>query len=186
MIISIIKQDLNQDELNLVKIILDSTNKEYINKKIEYLEKKYNVILPKYEYKKGLAIGNLSSQFLAILYLSKLQHYITNNLHIKFINYMDDYILIHNSKEYLKDSLELIENIINKEYKLKLNNKKTIIKLSSNIKKNIRKGIKRANYLYKNNIIKFNQYFSSIECFKNNYIFVNKDKVNHFIDRYNG
>ena len=38
-IISIIKQDLNQDELNLVKIILDSTNKEYINKKIEYLEK---------------------------------------------------------------------------------------------------------------------------------------------------
>lgn len=99
---------------------------------------------------------------------------------------MDDYILIHNSKEYLKDSLELIENKINKEYKLKLNNKKTIIKLSSNTKKNIRKGIKRANYLYKNNIIKFNQYFSSIECFKNNYIFVNKDKVNHFIDRYNG
>ena len=63
---------INQDELNLVKIILDSTNKEYINKKIEYLEKKYNVILPKYEYEKGLAIGNLSSQFLAILYLSKL------------------------------------------------------------------------------------------------------------------
>ena len=208
-IISIIKQDLTQDELNLVKIILDSTNKEYINKKIEYLEKKYNVILPKYEYKKGLAIGNLSSQFLAILYLSKLQHYIINNLHIKFINYMDDYIIIHNSKDYLKDSLELIENKINKEYKLKLNNKKTIIsnsnqgisflgytfrvknnktiiKLSSNTKKNIRKGIKRANYLYRNNIIKFNQYFSSIECFKNNYIFVNKDKVKHFIDRYNG
>lgn len=208
-IISIIKQDLNQDELNLVKIILDSTNKEYINKKIEYLEKKYNVILPKYEYKKGLAIGNLSSQFLAILYLSKLQHYITNNLHIRFINYMDDYIIIHNSKDYLKDSLELIENKINIEYKLKLNKKKTvisnsnqgisflgytfrvkdnktIIKLSSNTKKNIRKGIKRANYLYRNNIIKFNQYFSSIECFKNNYIFVNKDKVKHFIDRYNG
>ena len=53
-------------------------------------------------------------------------------------------------------------------------------------KKNIRKGIKRANYLYRNNIIKFNQYFSSIECFKNNYIFVNKDKVKRFNDRYNG
>ena len=146
---------------------------------------------------------------MAILYLSKLQHYITNNLHIKFINYMDDYILIHNSKEYLKSSLELIENKINNEYKLKLNSKKTIIsnsnqgisflgysfrvknnktivKLNTNTKKNIRKGIKRANYLYKNNLIKFNQYFSSIECFKNNYIFVNKDKVKHFIDRYNG
>lgn len=191
-IISIIKQDLNQDELNLVKIILDSTNKEHINKKMEYLEKKYNVILPKYEYVKGLVIGNLFSQFLAILYLIKLQYYITNNLHIKIINYVDDYILIHKSKEYLKDSLELIENKINKEYKLKLNNKKTvisnsnqgisflgysfrvknnktIIKLSSNTKKNIRKGIKRVNYLY-----------------KINYIFVNKDKVKHFIDRYNG
>ena len=179
------------------------------NKKIKYLENKYNVELPKYEKGKGLAIGNLSSQFLAILYLSKLQHYITNNLHIKFINYMDDYVLIHNSKEYLKNSLELIENKINNEYKLKLNSKKTIIsnsnqgisflgytfrvknnktivKLNTNTKKNIRKGIKRSNYLYKNNLIKFNQYFSSIECFKNNYIFVKKDKVKHFIDRYNG
>ena len=200
---------LDDYEYNIVSDIIDTTNKEYINKKIKYLEKKYNVELPKYEYDKGLAIGNLSSQFLAILYLSKLQHYITNNLHIKFINYMDDYILIHNSKEYLKYSLELIENKINNEYKLKLNSKKTIIsnsnqgisflgytfrvknnktivKLNTNTKKNIRKGIKRANYLYKNNLIKFNQYFSSIECFKNNYIFVNKDKVKHFIDRYNG
>ena len=141
-IISFIKQDLNQEELNLVNIILDSTNKEYINKKIEYLEKKYSVILPKYEYGKGLAIGNLSSQFLAILYLSELQHYITNNLHIKFINYMDDYILIHNSKEYLKDSLELIENKINNEYKLKLNNKKTIISNSN-------QGISFLGYTYK-------------------------------------
>ena len=32
-IISIIKQDLNQDELNLVQIILDSTKNEYINKR---------------------------------------------------------------------------------------------------------------------------------------------------------
>ena len=33
-IISIIKQNLTPEELNLVKIILNSTNKEYINKKI--------------------------------------------------------------------------------------------------------------------------------------------------------
>ena len=39
---------------------------------------------------------------------------------------MDDFILIHNSKEYLKYSLELIENKINNKYKLKLNSKKTI------------------------------------------------------------
>ena len=154
----------SEEAIKLLDKKIDSTNKEYINKKIEYLEKKYNVILPKYEYKKGLAIGNLSSQFLAILYLSKLQHYITNNLHIRFINYMDDYILIHNSKEYLKDSLELIENKINNEYKLKLNNKKTIISNSN-------QGISFLGYTFrvKNNktIIIIRQENSNFELYKN-------------------
>lgn len=208
-IINLIKNDLTSEELALVKVILNSTNKEYVNKKIKYLEKRHNIELPKYNFGKGLAIGNLSSQFLAILYLSKLQYFITNNLHLKFINYMDDYIFLHESKEYLKYSLGKIKNIIELEYKLKLNDKKTIIsnsskgitflgytfkvrnnktiiKLSLNSKKNIKKGIKRAKYLYENNKISFAQYFSSIECFKNNYIFVSRDKVKHFIDRYHG
>ena len=208
-IISLIEKDLTPVELNLIKVILDSTNKPYVNKMIEYLEKKYNIELPKYLYGKGLAIGNLSSQFLAILYLSNLQHYITHNLHISFINYMDDYVLIHNSKDYLKKSLELIESKIENEYKLKLNynktcivncrqginflgylfkivDKKTVIKITGTKRRSIRKGIKRANYLYKNNIIKFNQYFSSIETFKNGYIFVDKKKMKEFVDKYNG
>ena len=208
-IISKIEKDLTPEELNLVKILLDSTNKPYINKKIEYFEKKCNVVLPKYEYGKGLAIGNLSSQFLAILYLSDLQYYITNNLKISFISYMDDYILMHESKDYLKNSLDIIKDKLENEYMLKLNekktnifnckqefeflgytfkvvDKKTIIKIKGKKRQMIRKGIKRANYLYKNNYIKFNQYFSSIETFKNGYLFVDKKRMKDFVNKYNG
>ena len=96
---------------------------------------------------------------------------------------LKSWLKLNNKKTIISNSNQGISFL---GYTFRVKNNKTIIKLSSNTKKNIRKGIKRANYLYKNNIIKFNQYFSSIECFKNNYIFVNKDKVKHFIDRYNG
>ena len=58
-------------------------------RRISNFERKLNINLPKYEYDKGLPIGNQSSQFLAIFYLAKLQHFMIHNLHLKFINYMD-------------------------------------------------------------------------------------------------
>ena len=50
----------------------------------------------------------------------------------------------------------------------------TIITLSKNTKNNIKKGIKKTNYLYKNNKINFNQYFSSIENYKYSYKYVDR------------
>ena len=50
----------------------------------------------------------MTSQFLAILYLSKLQHFMIHNLHLKFINYMDDYIIIHQDKKYLEYCLNIL------------------------------------------------------------------------------
>ena len=41
--------------------------------------------MPYYEEGKGLPIGNQTSQFLAIFYLSSLHHYIINNLHLKYL-----------------------------------------------------------------------------------------------------
>ena len=84
---------------------------------------------------------------------------------------MDDYIIIHQDKNYLKKCLKIIEDKLNEEYKLKLNknktniirsdigvnflgynfkviSNKTIIKLSKSTKNNIRKGLKRSKYLY--------------------------------------
>ena len=108
-LIDLIKNDLNDEELSLMKIIINSTNYSYVNKDIEKYERLIDKELPKYEYGKGLPIGNMTSQFLAIFYLSKLQHYIRHNLKLKFINYMDDYIIIHQDKEHLKECLEIIK-----------------------------------------------------------------------------
>lgn len=68
----------------------------------------------------------MSSQALAILYLNELDHYIKEVLKVDFYErYMDDGILICDSKEKLKDYLEKITVII-KKYKLELNNKTKI------------------------------------------------------------
>ena len=177
---SMLKGRLDDFSYNIICKIMDSTNELYINEKIIKLknnELKYNYRIneikeiPIYRYDKGLPIGNMTSQFLAIYYLYKLDHYIVHNLRIKYmVRYMDDYILIHNDKEYLKSSLIKISEKLEKEYKLKLNknkckiydisdgfnflgykfkviNNKTIVKISKCTIFRIRKRIK---YIIKN------------------------------------
>ena len=134
----------DKDILNIIDKIIDSTDSSYVNKDINTLRNNYikslenynnansiNKItelkkLPTYEKGKGVPIGNMSSQFLAILYLNELDHFIKEKLKIKYyIRYMDDGILLHKDKEYLKCCLKEIKRIIYK-YKLKLNSKTQI------------------------------------------------------------
>lgn len=138
------KKIKDKDAINLLYKIIDSTDYSYINKRINDLknreiekilnrnnldkERLINEIksIPEYKKGKGLPIGNMSSQFLAILYLNELDHYIKEELKIKYyIRYMDDGILLHTDKEYLKKCLEKIEKILGR-YGLKLNNKTRI------------------------------------------------------------
>lgn len=82
----------------------------------------------------GLPLGNQTSQIFALLYLNCLDHYITDDLHIQFYGrYMDDFYLIHQSKEYLKDCLIQIEKIIS-NLKLSLNGKTQIMPFNQGIK----------------------------------------------------
>lgn len=86
---NLIKPYLDNDEYKLMNSILDSTNVSYINENISKLSNKYNEDLPLYKFDKGLPIGNMTSQFLAVFYLYKLHHFIKHNLHIKyFVVYM--------------------------------------------------------------------------------------------------
>ena len=90
-------------------------------------------------------------------------------MHIKYyIRYVDDFILVHHDKEYLKYVYKVIEDKLSKEYKLKLNkkksmivnikhgfiflgsryrviNNKTIVSISSNKKRRIRRNIEKKN-----------------------------------------
>lgn len=183
------------DVINIINKIIDSTDMPYVNEKIQlFKNNEINKILcsclsdanknkkiddinkiPLYKKGKGLPIGNLSSQMLAILYLNELDHFIKEKLHIKhYIRYMDDGILIHENKDYLKDCLIKIEKMLD-SYKLKLNSKtqinsikngldflgfvycvkdkKVIMKLRTSSKKRMKKNIKiNKKLFYKNKI----------------------------------
>ena len=74
----------------------------------------------------GLGLGSQISQIMELLVLNGLDHFIKERLHIKYyIRYMDDFILIHPDKNYLKYCLtEINKKII--ELGLELNKKTTI------------------------------------------------------------
>lgn len=61
----------------------------------------------------GIPIGNQSSQILALLALSSLDHFVKEKLRIKYYGrYMDDFYLIHEDKEYLVQCWKDIERFI--------------------------------------------------------------------------
>ena len=118
--------------IGLIDKIIDSTDMEYINKTIIKLNKN-NEDVSLYKKGKGFPIGNMTSQFIGILYLNELDYFIKEKLKIKYyIRYMDDGVLIHENKEYLRYCLIEIERMVDK-YKLSLNKKTRIYKMSEGI-----------------------------------------------------
>ena len=119
---------LNYKEINIIKDILDCTNQDYINKSINIINKKYKLDLPIYKKGYGLSIGALSSQMLAIFYLNDFDHLIKEKLGCKYyIRYMDDGIILMESKEELKKVFNILKREIN-NYKLEFNSKTKIYK----------------------------------------------------------
>ena len=126
----------------------------------------------------GLFIGSMTSQVFAIFYLNDLDHYIKNELKIKYyVRYQDDFLLLHPSKEYLKQCLEKIKNFL-KEEKLELNKKTRIFKstdnyifLGRNTKgkyaryRNVKRKLKKRFYLYRKGQIDLASYCSSLEVY---------------------
>lgn len=81
----------------------------------------------------GIPIGNHTSQWFAVLYLSGMDHMIKERLGIKFYGrYMDDFYLIHHDKEYLQYCLEEIRKYL-VPLGLELNQKTAIFPLTQGI-----------------------------------------------------
>ena len=126
-----------------------------------------------------MSIGSQCSQALGLIYLDNFNHYLKEELHLKYvINYVDDFVILHNDKNYLNKCFKLIKDKI-KEYKLELNIKKSkidsidngidflgyrfyiknnrvIMKLRNSTKKNIRKKVKNIKRLLDNKYITYN------------------------------
>ena len=84
----------------------------------------------------GVPIGNQTSQWFAVMYLSGLDHFIKEKLGIRYYGrYMDDFYLIHEDKAYLQYCRREIERYVAR-LGLTLNNKTNKAK-SSRRKRNL-------------------------------------------------
>lgn len=72
----------------------------------------------------GIPIGNYTSQFFANIYLNELDHYVKDELKVKFYTrYMDDQIFLLKDKLEAKRVLSLVRLFINDNLNLNLNEK---------------------------------------------------------------
>ena len=78
-------------------------------------------------YDVGMPIGNLLSQMFANIYLNELDQFCKRVLKIRYyVRYMDDIIILHNSKEELRVWKDLIECFLLEVLELDLNRKTCI------------------------------------------------------------
>ncbi|MBQ3445465.1 hypothetical protein IJG29_01920 [Candidatus Saccharibacteria bacterium] len=120
------KKIKDKDVLMILKRIVDETNQPYINKTIDAFNRKYGTDIPHYEKDVGLSIGAVTSQFLAIFYLSDLDRKIKEVYKCKYyIRYMDDLVIWSHDREWLAELKEkLIRDL--EGMKLKANPKSRI------------------------------------------------------------
>jgi len=77
---------------------------------------------------RGLPIGNLSSQFFANVYLDVLDQHVKHQLHgRRYVRYVDDFILLHESTDWLNDARRDIETFLPARLGIQLNPRKTIL-----------------------------------------------------------
>lgn len=128
--------------------------------------------------KKGLSIGSMTSQILAIFYLNDLDYFIKENLKIKYyVRYQDDFLLFHPSKKYLQYCFKEIAEFLSHE-KLTLNSKTRIYKNTNNFLflgrnkngnyaryRNVKRKLKSKYYLYKSGKLSLSSISSSIICY---------------------
>lgn len=86
------------DTLCLIERIIDNSNdQEPVN---EYFRD--DTLFTPFERRKGLPIGNLTSQFFANVYLNPLDHFVKETLKCKYyLRYVDDLVVLGNDKAKL-------------------------------------------------------------------------------------
>lgn len=83
---------------------------------------------------KGIPLGNQTSQWFAVYYLDSFDRLIKEKMRIRhYTRYMDDCVLIHPSREYLKECLEKMEKDINSELAIEFNGKTQIVPLKNGV-----------------------------------------------------
>ncbi len=112
-----------QKTLWLIDLIIDNSNEQ--EGFHTYFEG--DDLFTPFKRRKGLPIGNLTSQYFANIYLNRFDHFVKEKLKIKhYIRYVDDFVLFGDSKEELRMAQNQIEAYL-ANYRLLLHPKKTHI-----------------------------------------------------------
>jgi retron-type reverse transcriptase len=81
------------------------------------------------EIKKGIPLGNLTSQLFINIYLNELDHFIKRELKAKqYIRYADDFVILGDDKIYLENLLLEISKFLEQKLKLLLHPNKVFVK----------------------------------------------------------
>jgi retron-type reverse transcriptase len=114
-------------------ILLCIIKRKIKDKKVVFLIKK--IIKNFNDNIKGMPLGNLTSQFFANLYLHELDFSIKHKLRLRYyIRYVDDFVILHNSKKQLEKYKIKINKFLKQELKLELHpDKSKIVSLSNGV-----------------------------------------------------
>lgn len=82
----------------------------------------------------GLPIGNLLSQFLANVYLDALDQFVKHQLKApRYLRYVDDFVLVHQSREQLLQWQGQIETFLREQLGLRLKDERELLPLTHGI-----------------------------------------------------
>ena len=83
---------------------------------------------------KALPLGNQTSQWFALFYMDSLDRLIKEKLQVKYYSrYMDDGVLIHYDKNFLRECLAVMQEHVEKDLHLQFNKKTHIAPLANGI-----------------------------------------------------
>lgn len=178
------------ETMELLKQLIANSNKQ----DDAFFYFKNDTLFTPYEQRKGIPLGNLTSQFFGNLYLNPFDHHVKEKLKVKgYIRYVDDTLYFSNSLEKLKSIIAKIETFL-ADYRVKIHPLKikllktqngfvflghkvfqTHFRLTSKAIRRGRKRLKKVYYAYKHNKLQLpeakNKIFGTIGFFKmgNNY-----------------
>lgn len=87
------------------------------------------------EQKRGMPLGNRTSQFFANVYLNELDYFVKNVVRAEFyIRYVDDFVILESDKNKLMNYQKIIDGFLKETLKIELHPcKSKIIKLGNKI-----------------------------------------------------
>ena len=125
----------------------------------------------------GMPLGNLTSQFFANLYLNELDQFVKHKLGAKYyIRYVDDFVILHKSKEQLNEWKSEISVFLENQLKIELHPSKThILDINSGINFLGFRIFPKHKLIRKSNLKNFERKFNKLRiCFNEG--FVGKEK----------